>query len=83
MTSRIAISENRVREDRVSSSITKVMSSLEWCTNSANNVSGIIWVVQNPGTIKINKVESSTQHIHEQVKMQGSKMKLPFIAVYV
>ncbi|KAL3329033.1 hypothetical protein AABB24_036239 [Solanum stoloniferum] len=78
----IAICEHRVREDRVSSIINKIMPSWEWYTNSANNVRGSIWVVWNPGVINFTTVENFAQHIHGQVEMQGSKMKFQFTAVY-
>ncbi|KAH0685683.1 hypothetical protein KY290_017200 [Solanum tuberosum] len=58
------------------------MPSWKWCTNSANNVRGSIWVVWNPGVINFNTVENSAQHIHGQVEMQGSKIKFQFTAVY-
>ncbi|KAK6785297.1 hypothetical protein RDI58_018752 [Solanum bulbocastanum] len=76
----IAICEYRVREDRVSSIINKIMPNWEWCTNSVNNVRGRIWVIWNPDVINFTIVENSEQHIHGQVEMQGSKMK--FTAVY-
>ncbi|KAK6778012.1 hypothetical protein RDI58_024730 [Solanum bulbocastanum] len=55
----IVICEYRVREDRVSSIINKIMPSREWCTNSANNVRGNIWVVWNLGVINFTTVENS------------------------
>ncbi|KAK4718894.1 hypothetical protein R3W88_017232 [Solanum pinnatisectum] len=60
----IAIYEHRVREDRVSSIINKIMPSWEWCTNYANNMRGSIWVVWNPGVINFTTIENSAQHIH-------------------